>query len=416
MKIIYRQTLKDFIGPFFLALSILSGILLLDKLFLLVDLLVRKGISIIPVAELMIYSLPFVISFCVPIAILIASVMVFGRMAQDNELIALRSAGINPLRLFSPITIFTICLTILMIFFNGYILPEANHRVRNLISDIAQKKPSVRIYEGIFLDDFPGYIIYIGSIQERTGKVTDVTIWEKRQDNLPPALIKAKTGRIVTSPDEKYFIIQLDAGEISELINLDSYRHLSFTEHQINLPIDIEFRRRERKYRSNREMIISDLYKRTKQIRQEITTIKTEFKSFEKNLANEVNQFRVKDNITKLQYKQKEFNQYAVQIHEKYVLACSCFIFLFFGAGLGILIKRSGLGFGFIIGLLFFAVYYILLIGGENLSGAGRVSAFLGVWFGNLLLIPITLELLYMVGFEYSFIKKLLARLKQEKR
>jgi lipopolysaccharide export system permease protein len=415
VKIIYRQTLKDFIGPYILASAIMSGILLLDKLFLLVDLLVRKGISIWSVSELMVYSIPFVISFCVPIGILIASVMVFGRMAQDNELVALRSAGINPIRLFSPMIIFTICVTILLVLFNGYILPEANHRARNLITDIAQKKPAVRIYEGVFLEDFPGYTIYIGSIQERTGRVSDVTIWEKRENNLPPALIKSKSGRIVTSPDEKYFIIQLDAGEISELINLDTYRHLTFTEHQINLPIDVEFTRRERKYRSNREMVINELYQRTNQIRHDIGNLENDIKELNKNSNNEVNQYRLKDNTTKLRYKEKEYNQYATQIEEKYALAFSCLIFLFFGAGLGIMIKRSGLGFGFIIGLLFFAVYYILLIAGEDFASSGRVSAFVGVWFGNLFLIPITLELLYYVGFEYSFLKKLFGRLKRAK-
>jgi len=341
--------------------------------------------------------------------------MVFGRMAQDNELIALRSAGINPIRLFSPMVVFTILATGFMVFFNGYILPEANHRARNLITDIAQKKPTVRIYEGVFIEDFPGYIIYIGSIQERTGKISDVTIWEKRENNLPPALIKSKSGRIVTSPDEKYFIIQLEGGEISELISLDKYRHLSFSEHQINLPIDVEFNRRERKYRSNREMAISDLYKKTKQLHHDITNLKDQIKTLEKDKNTEVNQYHIDDNTTKLRYKIKEFNQFATQIQEKYALAFSCFIFLFFGAGLGIMIKRSGLGFGFIIGLLFFAVYYILLIAGENFSTAGRVAPFLGIWLGNLLLIPITLELLYNVGFEYSFLKKIFKRFMRTK-
>jgi lipopolysaccharide export system permease protein len=410
VKILYRSVLHDFIGPFILAAAIMAGVLLLDKIFLLVDLLVRKGVSILLVGELMVSSLPFVLSFCVPMGILIASVMVFGRLAHDNELTAIRSAGINLMRLFVPLIIVTVIITIGMIFFNGYVLPEASHHARNLITDIAQKKPSVRIYEGVFLDDFPGYIIYIGSIDERTGRVTDVTIWEKNEDNEQPTLIKSKTGRVTTSPDEKYFVIELDAGEISELINSDKYRHLTFSSQQINLPIDDEFNRRERKYRSAREMILGDLYQKTTKIRHDIKSINNEIRTLKQNPNNEVNKFRLEDASAKLRYTRNEFNQYATEIEEKYALACSCFIFLLFGAGLGILIKRTGLGVGFIVGLIFFAVYYILFIAGEEFSGAGRVTPFIGIWFANLILIPISLELLSYVGFESSVFKKVFSR------
>lgn len=410
MKILYKSTLKDFIGPFVAAVAIMTGILLLDKVFLLVDLLVRKGVSFGLVLELMISSLPFVLSFCVPIGILIASVMVFGRIAADNELIAIRSAGINLMVLFKPLVVFTALITIIMIFFNGFVLPEASHHARNLLTDIAQKKPAVRILEGVFIEDFPGYTIYIGSIDDRTGKVSDVTIWEKNENASQPTLIKSKTGRITTSADEKYFIIELDGGEISKLVSSDKYRHLKFSEHQINLPIDVEFTRKERKYRSDREMILSDLYQRTNAIKRDLKNVTTEIRRLKKNPLNEVDKFHLEDALAKLKVKKREYNQYATEIEKKFALAFSCLIFLFFGASIGILVKRSGLGVGFIIGLIFFAIYYILFIAGEEFADSVRISPFIGVWFANLILIPITLELLSYVGFDYSFFRKIFLR------
>ncbi len=410
MKIFYRSVLKDFVGPFILAVMIMTGILLLDKVFLLVDLLVRKGVSLLLVGELMLSSLPFVLSFCIPIGILIASVMVFGRIAHDNELTAIRSAGINLMVLFKPLAIFTAFIALFMILFNGYILPEASHHARNLLTDIAQKKPAVRIYEGVFIEDFPGYTIYIGSIDDRTGKVSDVTIWEKNDNSNQPTLIKSKSGRILTSPDEKYFIIELDAGEISELVGPDKYRHLTFSEHQINLPIDVEFSRKERKHRSDREMILTELYQRTKGLKKELKSVVTDIRRFRKNPNSEVDKFHLEDALSRFKAKRKEYNQYATEIEKKFALAFSCLIFLFFGAGLGILVKRSGLGVGFIIGLIFFAVYYILFIAGEEFADSVKVSPFIGVWFANLILIPITLELMSFVGFEYSFFRKIFLR------
>lgn len=408
MKVLYRQTIKDFIGPFALAVVVMAGILLMDKIFLLIDLLVRKGVNFIVVSELMFYSLPFVISFSIPIGVLIASVMVFGRITHDNELIAIRSAGINPIRLLYPFIFLIAFITLLMVYFNGYILPEASHRARNLITDIAQKKPSIRIYEGVFLEDFPGYIIYLGSIDDRTGRISDVTIWEQKTRGEPPILIKSKSGKISTSVDARYFIFELDAGEISELIGEDKYRHLSFEQHQINLEIDLDFIRRERKYRSNREMVYNDLYQRIYALKQEKKTIEREINLIKKNPLNEVTRYHLEDYESKLRYKRNEYNRFATEIEKRYALAFSCVIFLFFGAGLGMFLKRSGLGTGFIIGLLFFAGYYILFIAGEEFSQSGRVIPFIGVWFGNLILVPLTFELLSSVAMDKSYITSFL--------
>ncbi|MEO0083720.1 MAG: LptF/LptG family permease [candidate division WOR-3 bacterium] len=415
MKIYHRSLLIDFIGPMVLAILIMSGILLLDKVFLLVDLLVRKGVGVLIVGELMVYSLPYVLSFCVPIGILIASIMLYGRLAHDNELTAIRSAGINLIVLFKPIAIVVLLITIIMIFFNGYILPAAIYRARNLITDIAQKKPTARVYEGIFLEDFANYIIYIGSIDDRTGKIADIIIWEQNNDQQHPTLIKAKSGKITTSSDEKYIILQLDAGEISELVGPDKYRHLYFSEHQINLLIDDEFVRRQRKHRTDREMNLAELYRRTGSIKKDIKSIGKQLNELENKPKSDIIKFQLEDNLTKLKYKRKEFNQYAAEIEKKYALAFSCLIFLFFGANLGILIRRSGLGVGFIIGLLLFAGYYILLIAGEELADTAKVNAFFGIWFGNILLILITLELVVRICYEYSLVGKIIDKIKKRR-
>ncbi|MCX8015373.1 MAG: LptF/LptG family permease, partial [candidate division WOR-3 bacterium] len=347
----------------------------------------------------MIYSLPYVLSFCVPIGILIASIMLYGRLAQDNELTAIKSAGINSIVLFKPVVIVVLIISFLMIFFNGYILPEAIYRARNLLTDIAQKKPSIRVYEGVFLEDFPNYTIYIGSIDDRTGKISDVIIWEKNNDQQQPTLIKSKSGRLSTSSDERYIILELDSGEISELVGPDKYRHLYFNAHQINLLVDDEFTRRHRKYRTDREINLIDLYHKTKNINGDIKSIKNQLVELKKKPKSDIIKFQLEDNLTKLRYKQKEFNQFAVEIEKKYALAFSCLIFLFFGANLGILIKRSGLGVGFIVGLLLFAVYYILLIAGEELADTAKINPFLGIWFGNILLTLITIELIIRICF-----------------
>ena len=79
------------------------------------------------------------------------------------------------------------------------------------------------------------------------------------------------------------------------------------------------------------------------------------------------------------------------------------------------MLKRGGIGFGFIVGLIFFAVYYILLIAGEDFADSGRISPFIGMWLPNLILIPFIIELFLRTFFEKSIIqtlRKLLVRLR----
>jgi lipopolysaccharide export system permease protein len=406
MKILDRYLIKEFIGPFFLSLAVLAFILLMDRLFLLVDLLVRKGVSILVVGEIALLSLPSVIAYTSPLGTLISSVMVNGRLAQDNEIVAIRAAGISLYRVFLPLGILTFSLMVVMTGFNGFLWPESEHKIRGLLMDVARKKPATRIQEGIFMNEFEGYTIYIGKIEERKSKIHDIAIFAKEPKGTPQ-LITAKSGSISNVEGEGYLTFTLFDGEIHELIEKERYRRLAFTKHVINIPVDVEMVRKERHYRGDTELILSALFNKINEINQQINELKKnktevsnkDIKPPDRKLL-EINEID-----TKIRYKRQEMNRYQVETHKKFSLAFSCFFFLFFGAPLGILLKRGGIGFGFIVGLIFFAVYYILLIAGEDFADSGRISPFIGMWLPNLILIPFIIELFLRTFFEKSIIR-----------
>ena len=99
------------------------------------------------------------------------------------------------MRLFTPSLVACLLLLGVMVGFNGYIVPEAQHRVRNLLTDIARKRPAMRIREGVFMDDFPGYMIYIGSMDERKSLVRNVAIFETGRGDGPPGFVTAPARR-----------------------------------------------------------------------------------------------------------------------------------------------------------------------------------------------------------------------------
>lgn len=418
MKIFHRYLILEFIGPYFLSLFVLAFILLMDRLFLLIDLLVRKGINIGIVLEIMLVSLPSVISYTAPLGTLIGSVMTMGRLSQDNEISAIKSSGISLTRIFSPLSIFALLIMLVMVFFNGFVWPESEHKARNLLMDVARKKPAVRISEGVFMDDFEGYTIYIGSMNERKSQIFNVAIFQK-QKNLSPRLITAKQGKVNNSPDEKYLIFNLFNGEIHELEDEDKYRRLTFRDYQLQIPVDIEFVRRERTYRSTREMSlftlvknISKLSSEAKKLNRSMKTQIAKLKSASGSQSSDPAHLRIEEEKTKVRYKKIEANRYWIEVHKKFSLAFSCFFFLFFGAPLGVVLKKGGIGLAFIVGLVFFAVYYILLIAGENLADSQKISPFLGMWFSNLILLPVIIELYLRTHYEKSLLTYLQRKVK----
>ncbi|MGQ9677928.1 MAG: LptF/LptG family permease [bacterium] len=408
MKVFEREILLQIFPSFLFAIVILSFILLMDRLFLLADLLVRKGVPVKIVGEVMLLSLPFVLSISAPLAVLIGGVITFGRMAQDNEITAVRAAGIPTWRIFVPVLVGGSILMPLMAIFNGFILPESQYKVRNLLTDIARKKPSLRIQERIFLDDFPGYMVYIGSIDERRSTIANVVIFEKSAGRGIPAFVTAPRGRIDYTADDQYLILSLYDGEMHELLTNGNYRRLLFAQHTINIPMEDNLLRRSRDYRSDDETRLPQLLKLINEEKSAVIELNRQLDSLVKQDLNpEVKQFQYDEIKTKLRYKKLEFVRSLTEVHKRLSLAFSALFFLLFGAPLGVVLRRGGIGTGFLVGLIFFAVYYVMLLGGENFAESGRLSPFLGMWLPNILLVLPVIELIARAFFEISPMQKI---------
>jgi len=411
MGLLQREALKDFSLYFIFSIVVLAFILLMDRLFLLADLLVRKGVPVVAVGEIALFSLPFVISISAPLGGLIGGVITYGRMAHDNEVVAVRAAGIPAGRLFLPVMVLGLLLVPVMVVFNGYVVPETQHRVRNLLTDIARKKPALRIQERVFMDDFPGYMVYIGSIDERRSTVNNVVIFERSRGRRSQAFVTAPRGELHYTADDRYLVLTLYDGEIHELLNNNSYRRLEFREQTINIPSDDALVRQGRDYRSDDEMRFNQLWKEIRTVQKDISELNSQLVESNKSAENnEVLRFRVEELNTRIRYRRMEIVRSITEVHKRFSLAFSCFFFMLFGVPLGLWLRRGGIGTGFIVGLVFFAIYYILLLAGENLSENGKLSPFLGMWLPNLILVLPVIELSSRSFFEISFLQLLLKK------
>ncbi|MEO0105320.1 MAG: LptF/LptG family permease [candidate division WOR-3 bacterium] len=392
--IIQKQVIKEYLFPLIFSIIVLTFIMLMDRMFILADLLIKKGVKMSIVFEIALYSLPYVLAYILPVATLIAGLSTFGRLSQDNEIIALKVTGINITKIIKIPIFFIIFLSLFMVFFNNFLWPESEFRVRNLLLDLARKKPQIKIREGIFFEDFSPYVIYIGYLEEKTGKMKDILIF-KKEGEITPIFIFAKEG-ILKEQEENYFTFILKNGEAHQLEKNERYRQIIFEIDTINIPYEDELVRRERSYRSIREMNIIQLFKNIKEINKEIKNLKGKIKDFKKEKMNEeIKSARIKEEETKLKYKIRERERFLLEFHKKTALGFANIFFLLFGIALGLVIKKGSIGISFILGLVYFAFYYVLLLLFEEMVLRGKILALFGIWLPTVINLPFAVYFLY---------------------
>ncbi|HEX7320452.1 MAG TPA: LptF/LptG family permease [bacterium] len=391
-RVIDRYFLKEFLPPCVFSIFALTFILLMDQLFRLIDLIVRKGLALAIVGQILIYTLPFIISFTAPMAILVAIVMSFGRFSQDNEILALKTSGISFFSILkTPLVVVGVIMIGLMIF-NNFIVPEANHRASNLLTDVARKRPAVRLPEGVFTNEFPDYTIYIRKKDERTSKIHDIAIYDLKNS----LIITAPEGELQTIENEDLLRFILYNGELHQLVDNEKYQKTTFSTQIINMQMNTDLIRKERKVRNEDELDARGLYKRIAEIQKEMGDIraviqKTGEDAITKYLNGDIRsldagRFQIEQKLSLLNGKMRTQARYLLELNKKFSLAFACIVFLLIGAPLGYLYRKGGIA-GILIGIMLFSLYYILVISGEELANRRNFSSFWAMWLPNLILL-----------------------------
>ena len=217
MNTLNKYLLKQSFIPFVLSVVVITTVLFLQFLIRAVDRFLGKGLDLITIFEYLYLNLAWIIALSVPMSLLISSVMTFGRMAQQNEITALKSAGVNLYNIIKPAIWFGSLVAIGLCLFNNFILPEMNYNARLLAKDIYKKKPELSIEPGYFVDMIPQYTMIVKEMDGKNFK--DVKIFSKNNDS-EQTTIYANEGTL--SSNGNTITINLSDGEIHE-IDLSDY-------------------------------------------------------------------------------------------------------------------------------------------------------------------------------------------------
>lgn len=408
--------MKQLVGPFVFGMFVIVFILLMEQMIKFIDLFLGKGIAFSVVLEVFILSLGWMMALVVPMAVLVAVLMTFGRLAADNEITAMKASGISTFQILAGPVFLSLLLAFLLVQFNNRVLPDSNHRLAGLLGDIHRKRPALAIKAGAFTD-IQGYTIRVESLNETTSELQSVTI-QKKERNEESETIVAKRGRLAFTDNGNVLNLYLEDGEIHGVdeTNPNRYHRMLFHTHTIRIDgIGTELVRSDRKNRGDRELSAADMMERVDSYREEIVRTKADQRQAaseaindrfavlasepdtavqpadiqrQRIYAREVSSLgtelisrdrRVKD-------KQRQADKYLVEVHKKYSLPVACIVFVLVGTPLGVRARRGGLGVGVGFSIVFFVIYYLFLTGGEKLADRGYVTPAVSMWAANVIM------------------------------
>ena len=441
MKKLDQFILKSFVGPFFAILLVVVFILVMQFLWLYIDELVGKGLSLKVILEFLGWGSVTMLPLSLPLATLLASMMTLGTLGENNELLAIKAAGISLQRVMIPLGICCALISVGAFFISNDLIPVAYNKIYTLRDDIGKTKDEIKIPTGTFYNGIDGYILRVNERDDETGMMHGVMVYNHTGNKGNTSLTLADSALMKMSKDKSYLNFVLFNGSNYEETNEKKFRDttlqfqkIDFSRQEMFIPLENYAFQKSDSSRFDdqvKSMNLKQLYhdqdsigklsltaknenydairrSRTLIYNSQLDTTGKEGRST--NFNKDVTQWRsIEMEITAVgkakkaaedmqmvltSYSRERF-QYTfklrnidIEILKKFALAIACFVFFFIGAPLGALIRKGGLGTPAIISVLFFVAYWVIDISGTKLARDGAVGPFHGVFFSSYVLLP----------------------------
>ncbi len=447
MKKIHLLLLRSFVRPFLVTLFIVNFVLLMLFLFKYIDDLIGKGFEWYTILQLMVYNSATNIQMALPLSVLLSSIMTYGALGENYELVAIKSAGVSLSRAMYPMILVVTILSIGAFFFSDNMLPIANRKYYALLYDVRQQKSANLLPEGVFSNSFPDHTIRVGKKDADGQTLHNVIIYTKNEADNNTNVLLAKEGRMYRTMDNQFLVMKLTDGVTYEeqpgeksFEGRQRFTRFRFktTEQKFDLSFMKLKRTDENLFRTAAQMMdLKQLkYFGDSTRRQTDSTLLVNFRlfspyikyfgipskapsgiksvPFKKNsaldglslqqqattLMNASNEVRTINDLVKNRadmYKDASLNtrRYDIEYQKKFTLSAACIALFLIGAPLGAIIRKGGLGMPIVVSVIFFLIYYIIWTIGEKSAKQGDLSPIVGTWIAIIVLTPIGIFLSY---------------------
>ncbi len=355
LTLLDRYIIRELFSPFLSTLTALCFIIFAKEMLRLIDLLVSKGIGVWSLLKIVAYLMPSFLVLTLPIACLIASISTFSRLSFDNELIAMRAAGLSLWRLSVPVFLFSLCVFLGTLFLSQWGQPWSNVSLKGLAMSVIEDQLNIALDSGVFNEPIPDLMIYVPD-SKHSNRKRGVFISDQR-DPGKSLIIVAKSYRVLHDNRQKQLGMRLFEGAIHQVPpELQQYHEVGFETYDFWMDVPPP---------------------------QGMGT--TQRKSYDE-IIERLNETNWKDsgNLRRLMEHYKDLG-----------FPVAALLLGLLGFPVGIISKRSGKGGGFAIGIGIIVGFYLLNIMGEFLVTTFVVHPFVGAWFPNVAILGLT-GILYM--------------------
>ena len=435
--------LREHLGPFAFALTVFTFIMLMNQVARQFQNLAGKGLGAEVIVQVFVLSVPLSVAITIPMAVLVATMAAFGRLAGDNEITAIQANGVGFHQLLAPTVGAAIALTLFTFWFNDHVLPESNHRLSQLMMEIQRAKPTVVLQEKRIVDPtgLGEYRILPDRIDRTTNMMYGVRIFDTTDLQIQRTIL-ADSGRMDYTAGGEDAVLTLWHGTIHNrnVSNLGEYERLTFVQQRLVLEgvgTKIERAAELAGMRSDREMNLETLMENVRAEEEKIRSARRELEraterhvmtlfddtlavaridsaaalervdslapaiveprdfGFERALDEQRYRVSLVGRLNEgIDYAARQRNKFLVEYHKKYAIPVACFVFILIGAPIGVRARRGGLGFAMGMSTLVFVFYYLALTGGENLADRRLLPPWLGMWISNIVFFAFGLWLL----------------------
>ncbi len=458
---IERDLLKRHTGPFVFCFFTIMFLLLMQFLIQYMDRLVGKGIPFLVIVELILVNLAYMVVLAVPMTILAATLMAYGKFAEQNEFTAIRAAGVHPFRIIRPVLGVAIAMSLFLGWFSNEVLPEANYKARALFLDIRMNKPGFDLQENTFYEGIEGYTFLVRNISQETDSLYDVTLFQNPVQGRDRAVIKASKGLLESNEQNMSLTLHLFDGSIMRYLQRQQagsrllHEQTDFESYRITFDLsDLTFSRTnpEERRRDGRSMSAQAMLATVDSLKKEM---QLQVQNFRKNLeyshitlkqspgtdppvyrnvANNKSdgrppmetlpyktlqragsleeqleilgyarthlrdtQTHIEELRNNLRWREERVARFMVEVHKKASIPFACILFALIGAPLGLLVQKGNMGIHALISTVLFTYYWIGIIQGEKMADRLFISPFTGMWFANITMALAAVVLLYQV-------------------
>jgi lipopolysaccharide export system permease protein len=352
-RIIHRYIFKELWAPFLLNLTFFTFVFLMSQILEITKLIVNYNVGLGVVGRMLMYSIPFILVFVIPISVMITILLTFMRMSGDNEITAIKNGGISVYGLLPPVALFCVLAYLGTLWLSLVAVPWGKTSIKTLARELAATNIEIGLKERTFNDRLKDVVLYVNGIDTKTRKLIDVFIEDQRVENTVSTVV-APEGRLYSDPQRKLYQLRLYNGIINQVdIKNRSAHTINFESYDIVLDAGMLMG------------LKSFNQKRTKSA-GEMTT--DEYRQW-------LNDYPERNNVYYLAL---------ARYYQRYSIPFACISLGILALPLGVQLRSTRQSFGLIFGLSFFLIYYVLLSIGLVFGEAGVLAPVIGMWMPNL--------------------------------